>query len=157
MARIRVEILSNTSVRGNPIQAGKSIWLDQSDAKRLIQLKRAKEVINPGQKSLVKEEKPKSAVPGSNFTAPENNNGDENVEPEISGNADNNKNEISDDDKILLIADEIEKLDPENEEHFTNQGKPDANVLTSRLGFQVSKAMRDEAESLLNSKNISDS
>lgn len=47
--------------------------------------------------------------------------------------------------RIAAIRDAIGELDEDNEDHWTNDGKPDARALTSILGWQVTSPERDEA------------
>lgn len=47
--------------------------------------------------------------------------------------------------EIDLIVAAIGELEPGNEDHWTVGGKPDATVLSARLGFTVTAALRDRA------------
>lgn len=47
--------------------------------------------------------------------------------------------------RIAAIRDAIGELDEDNEDHWTNDGKPDARALTSILGWQVTSDERDDA------------
>jgi hypothetical protein len=47
--------------------------------------------------------------------------------------------------KVVIIG-----LDKNNKDHFTNSDKPDANVLSERLGWRVSAAERDAVWDSLN-------
>jgi hypothetical protein len=47
----------------------------------------------------------------------------------------------------------IAELTPDDNEQWTNGGKPDANHLSTKLGFTVSAAMRDEAFELSQSQD----
>lgn len=58
---------------------------------------------------------------------------------------DNDPKSISDNEKLAAVIEAIGMLDEKDETHFTKDGKPDANTLTSLVGFQVSAALRDEA------------
>jgi hypothetical protein len=58
---------------------------------------------------------------------------------------------------MAAIVDAIRKLDDgENKEDFTDDGKPNANILSKICGFDVSAEMRDEAWELYNSENTGD-
>ena len=48
-------------------------------------------------------------------------------------------------DRLAVISEAIRSLDPDDEAHFTEGGKPDANVLSDRLGWRVTARERDEA------------
>jgi hypothetical protein len=47
--------------------------------------------------------------------------------------------------RLAAIGREIGRLDRRDTAHFTEDGKPDANVLSDRLGWRVSARERDEA------------
>jgi hypothetical protein len=49
------------------------------------------------------------------------------------------------DERLAGIKAAIGALDPEAADHFTKGGKPDANVLSDRLGWRVGSAERDAA------------
>lgn len=49
------------------------------------------------------------------------------------------------DARFDAIVAAIQELDPDNQDQFTQNGKPDATVLTEHLGWRVSATERDEA------------
>ena len=53
--------------------------------------------------------------------------------------------ELTDEQKFEKLCKAIEGLNPEDEAHFTQSGKPDANVLGEKCGFDVSAKLRDAA------------
>lgn len=49
------------------------------------------------------------------------------------------------DERLVMIEDEIRFLNPDDSAHWTVDGKPDATVLSERLGWAVGKKDRDQA------------
>jgi hypothetical protein len=47
--------------------------------------------------------------------------------------------------RLAAIRAAVDKLDPDDESHFTRTGKPDARALSEILGWQVTAEERDEA------------
>lgn len=52
---------------------------------------------------------------------------------------------IDADQRLAAIKTAIAELDPNDEAHWTKDKKPDATVLSERLGWQVKAAERDQA------------
>ena len=50
--------------------------------------------------------------------------------------------ELTDDQKVIKA---IEKLDDNNRDHWTKQGKPNSKILSEMVGFKVTNKMRDAA------------
>lgn len=55
----------------------------------------------------------------------------------------------SGDELVKAIAEKITHLDPKNEEHFTQGGKPGVAVLEKMLGYDITYEDRDKAVELL--------
>lgn len=50
-----------------------------------------------------------------------------------------------DESQVEAVKGAISELDPNDDTHFTKQGKPSANALTELVGFAVSTQLRDKA------------
>lgn len=72
----------------------------------------------------------------------------------ISSEADNGEdNDVIDDERIALIMDAIEQLDPESENDFTKGGLPDVKAIEAVLEEDITAAERDIAWQQLQENN----
>lgn len=66
-------------------------------------------------------------------------------EPHIEPTENQTEKVLTEGEKLEAVRRAMDELDPDNEEHFTNAGKPDARALTQILGWNVTAALRDAA------------
>lgn len=128
--KVKVEILRSCVINGEPQKEG--------DIKEIFAHK-MREFAGRGLLKVIEDEK---AV----------------IEPESHEQEDNSAPEtnLSDEEKMHRVLEEITKMVPGNEAQWTQGGKPDANYLKDVCNFAVTGKMRDDAWDLLSKQTEPD-
>jgi len=121
---------SRVKLDGDMYEGGDDIELTQSQAAQMLE--------NPTPSISEKPSQQSNVVPlNSDANANDESGADDNA------NTDNEKPKLSKEEQKQKIVDVIKTLDPEDQAHFTASNKPDAKMLSEKVGFNVSAKWRD--------------